>query len=61
MLLNRRALDTNHRMAADNTLMNPKQNGRHFADDILICIYFDENLCILVQISLKYVPEDPHG
>ena len=37
-----------------NTL-RPRQDGRHFAHDIFKCIFFNENSCILIQISLKYV------
>ena len=38
-----------------NTL-GPRQNGRHFADDIFKCISLNENSWILNKISLKYVP-----
>ena len=37
-----------------NTL-GPRQDGRYFADDIFKCIYFNENGCILIKFSLKYV------
>ena len=37
-----------------NTL-SPRQVGRHFADDIFMCIFFNENCCILITFSLKYV------
>ena len=37
-----------------NTL-RPRQDGRHFADDIFTCIFFNENCCILIKFSLKYV------
>ena len=37
----------------------PGQNGRHFADDIFRCISMKETLCILVKISLKFVPKGP--
>ena len=33
------------------------QNGCHF--DIFKCNFMDENLCILIWISLKFVPEGP--
>ena len=39
-----------------NTL-RPRQNGRHFADDIFKCILLNENTSILINISLKFVPE----
>ena len=38
-----------------NTL-RPRQNGRHFADDVLKCIFFNENALISLKISLKFVP-----
>ena len=41
-----------------NTL-RPRQNGRHFADDIFKCIFFNENVWILIKISLKFVPKGP--
>ena len=39
-----------------NTL-RPRQNGRHFPDDIFKCIFLDANVWISVKISLKIVPE----
>ena len=41
-----------------NTL-RPRQNGRHFADDIFKCIFLNENVWILIRISLKLVPKGP--
>ena len=41
-----------------NTL-RPRQDGRHFADDIFKCIFFNENCCILIKFSLKYVRKGP--
>ena len=38
-------------------LMNPEQNGRLPADSIFRCIFLKENVCILIEISLKFVPE----
>ena len=35
----------------------PGQDGRHFADNIFRCIYANENFCILINISLKFVPK----
>ena len=32
-------------------------NGRHFADDIFKCIFFNENAWISLNISLKFVPK----
>ena len=43
-----------------NTL-GPKQNGRYWADDIFKCIFFNENVWISLQISLKFVPKIPHN
>ena len=37
----------------------PGENGRHFADDIFKCIFFDEKFCILIRISRKFVPQGP--
>ena len=34
----------------------PKQNGRHFPNDIFKCIFLNENVSISIQISLKFVP-----
>ena len=34
-------------------------NGRHLADDIFGCISVNEEICILIKISLKFVPKDP--
>ena len=41
-----------------NTL-RPRQNGRHYADDIFKCIFLNENVSIVIKISLKFVPKDP--
>ena len=41
-----------------NTL-RPRQNGRHFEDDILKCISLNENVWIPIEISLKFVPKGP--
>ena len=37
-----------------NTL-RPKQDGRHFPDDILKCIFLNKNVWISLTISLKCV------
>ena len=39
-----------------NTL-RPRQNGRHFADDILKCIFLNESVWIPIEISLNFVPK----
>ena len=41
-----------------NTL-RPRQDERHFADDIFTCIFFNENCCILIKFSLKYAHKGP--
>ena len=41
-----------------NTL-RPRQNGRHFADDIFKCIFLNENVWIPIKISVKFVPKGP--
>ena len=41
-----------------NTL-RPRQNGRHFADDILKCIFLNENVWISINISMRFVPSGP--
>ena len=41
-----------------NTL-RPRQNGRHFADDIFKCIFVNENVWISIKISLNFVPNGP--
>ena len=42
--------------ASFNTL-RPRRNGRHFADDILKCIFVYENVWIPIKFSLKFVPK----
>ena len=39
-----------------NTL-RPRQNGPHFPDDIIKCIFLNENARISLKISLKFVPK----
>ena len=41
-----------------NTL-RPRQNGRHFPDDIFKCIFLNENVWISIKNSLKFVPKGP--
>ena len=41
-----------------NTL-RPRQNGRHFADDIFKCTFLNENVGISLKISLQFVPKVP--
>ena len=39
-----------------NTL-RPRQNGRHFPDDIFKCSFLNKNVWISIKISLKFVPK----
>ena len=41
-----------------NTL-RPRQNGRHFPDDIFQWIFLNKNAWISINTSLKYVPQGP--
>ena len=41
-----------------NTL-RPRQDGRYFADHVLKCIFFNENVWIPIKISLKFARKDP--
>ena len=36
-----------------------RQNGHHFADDIFKCMFLNENVWILIKISLKFIPKGP--
>ena len=42
-------------MGGMNTL-RPRRNGRHLSDGILKCIFLNENMQTLLNISLKFVP-----
>ena len=37
------------------TTLRPRQNGRHFTDDIFKRIFMNENIWIPIKISLKFV------
>ena len=39
--------------------LRPRQNGRLFADDTFKCIFLNENVRILIKISLRFVPKGP--
>ena len=39
--------------------MRPRQNGRHFTDDIFKCIFLNENVWIPIEISMTFVPKGP--
>ena len=38
-------------------ILRLRQNGRHFADNIFESFFLNQNYCIFIKISLKYVPE----
>ena len=50
-------LNTSHYRSIN--ILRLKQNGRRFADDVFKCIFLNENVCILIKISLKFVPDGP--
>ena len=54
------SVDTEASAAALLTLvyLDPKQNGRHFADGIFKCFFLYEDCFIAIKISLKFVPRD---
>ena len=39
--------------------LRPRQNRRHFADDVFKCNLLNENVWIPIKISLKFVPNGP--
>ena len=39
--------------------MRPRQNGRHFTDDIFKCIFLNEKVRFFTKMSMKFVPWDP--
>ena len=39
--------------------MRPRQNGRHFPDDIFKWIFLNENIWISIKISLTFIPRGP--
>ena len=51
-------METLYESVALNTL-RPGQNGSHFPDNIFKCIFFNENIWILIEISLMFVPRGP--
>ena len=40
-------------------ILRPRQNGRHFPDEIFKCIFLDENVWISIKVSLTFVPKGP--
>ena len=51
--------DQEHMNNSHFNTLRPRQDGRHFADDIFTFIFFNENCCILNKFSLKYVRKGP--
>ena len=43
----------------DINTLTPRQNGRHFPDDIFKCIFLNESAWISIEISLEFVPKGP--
>ena len=43
----------------DINTLRPRQNRRHFADDIFKCIFLNENVLISIKISLNFIPKGP--
>ena len=39
--------------------LRPRQNRRHFADDIFKCILLNENVRISIEVPLNFVPKGP--
>ena len=39
--------------------LRPRQNRRHFADDVFKCNFLNENVWIPIKTSLKFVPQGP--
>ena len=37
--------------------LRPRQNGRHFPDDISKCIFLNENIWSSIKFSTKFVPK----
>ena len=42
-----------------NNLPLDTQNGCHYADDTFRCISLNEKICILITISLRFIPKGP--
>ena len=50
---------SDHRSKVTVNTLRLRQNGLHFPDDILKWIFLNENIWILIKISLKFVPGGP--
>ena len=40
-------------------ILRPRQNRRHFTDDVFKCNFSNENVWISIKSSLKFVPQGP--
>ena len=49
----------NRQWSIDINTLRPRQDGRHFADDIFTCVFLNEDISISINISLKFVPKGP--
>ena len=50
-----------HLLSAVLNTFRPRQNGRHFPEDIFKGIFLNENVRISIKISLKFVPGSPNN
>ena len=50
-------IDVNNYIMQSLNTLRPRQYSRHFPDDIFNFIFLNENVWILLQISLKFVPK----
>ena len=48
-----------HKEAHALNTLRLRQNRHHFADDIVKCIFFNENVWFPIKISHKFVPRGP--
>ena len=56
MKINMQISPDGHYLLSDNpiNILRPRQNGRHFPDDIFKYIFWNENISILIKTSLKF-------
>ena len=59
ILLQALGLISKWRLSFQVNSLRPRGNCRNFADDIFKYIFWNENVWILVKISLKFVPKGP--
>ena len=57
--LSRLSRDTLQKAVRIFKTLRPRQDGCHFTDDMLKCIFLNENVWIPIKISLKFVPKGP--